>query len=126
MARVLATVLGALTVACGSVRSADEGPPDGPAPIDAREPADAGSGPADRPPVTAEAAVDEGGPDAGLPPAPDAPPAADTSVAPADGRPDTGAEVGQPPSAEVLAFGCPSDPALLACYTFDEAANRLM
>jgi hypothetical protein len=120
----MAMLLGALSVACGSVRTGDGGAPrqgDGAV----RDVATADDGP----PAPADAAPPSGGdgsdgPDGAVAVGGDAPAAGDAS---ADTGPPPRPDAGPlPPGVEAAAFGCPADPALLACYTFDDAANRLL
>jgi hypothetical protein len=125
MPRILLAFLGAWAAACGSVRSlatdagakgdgASSGRTDGGVPADTGT---TGGSPDGAAAPDAMAAMDGPTTDLAAPPARDAaldlpPPAPDAPAGPSP--------------ADLAAFGCPADPALLACYTFDETANRLM
>jgi hypothetical protein len=129
-ARIVLPFLAAGAVACGSVRSVggDAGEaPDGASSrtTEAGVPADTGEAG-----VPADTGATGGSPDGGA--AADAVDAAAADLAAPPGR-DAALDVTSPgpdappaPSpADLAAFGCPADPALLACYTFDDPANRL-
>jgi concanavalin A-like lectin/glucanase superfamily protein len=124
--RVIAVVLGALAVACGSVRQA------GDATAERDDGGGAGADLDDRTDIARrkDAATPDGPPDAAVDaavPSIDAAPVADGAPPIEAGDGASSIEAGEPPpTAETLAFGCPPDYAMLACYTFDNASNRVM
>jgi hypothetical protein len=129
--RVMALLLGALSVACGSVRLDEDGGASGRRDGPARADREGGDGPADGSPDGSQPDVPPPRPDVSSdevpPPVPDAAPAAEDAPVEGGAAADLAPDAPEPPpSAEVVAFACPPDDALVACYSFDDPGNRLM